>query len=179
MKKLIGLLGVLFLATSVFAQTNPVKIADTTKVFLRDKYADKKPLYVINERVGDSIKDVNPDNILSINILKDAIATSLYGEKAKNGAIIIVTKEFAVKKYKEKFSAFSKKYNEFLNSYKNEDTDFLYILNGIVVEDKNWGNRVKILFDIPYNALVSVNCMREFAEGLNNKQPIIIITTKQ
>ncbi|TWJ02526.1 TonB-dependent SusC/RagA subfamily outer membrane receptor [Mucilaginibacter frigoritolerans] len=178
MKKLIGLLGVLFLATSMFAQTNPVKIADTTKVFLRDKYADKKPLYVINERVGDSIKDINPNDILSINILKDVGATALYGEKAKNGAIIIVTKEFAVKKYQEKFSAFSKKYKGFLSRYKIDDTDFLYILNGIPLDNKST-NRIKVLFEIPDNALLSINCMSPFANGMDNKQPLIIITSKQ
>jgi TonB-dependent SusC/RagA subfamily outer membrane receptor len=179
MKKLIGLFIVLFLATSVFAQANLVK-TDTTKVFLNDKRnADKKPLYVVNENVGGSADNINPNDILSIVVLKGASATSLYGEKAKEGVILIITKDFAVKKYQEKFGQFSAKYKEFLNSYKGVDADFIYVLNGTPLDNKGNANKIKTLLEIPYNALVSINCMSQFTEGMNNKQPLIIITTKQ
>ena len=41
---------------------------------------------------GNSISDINPDDIESMNVLKGAAATSLYGSRAQNGAIIITTK---------------------------------------------------------------------------------------
>ncbi|RZA00540.1 MAG: SusC/RagA family TonB-linked outer membrane protein [Sphingobacteriaceae bacterium] len=41
---------------------------------------------------GNRAGDVNPDDIESINVLKGAAATALYGARAKNGAIIITTK---------------------------------------------------------------------------------------
>lgn len=41
---------------------------------------------------GNRAGDVNPDDVESINVLKGAAATALYGARAKNGAIIITTK---------------------------------------------------------------------------------------
>lgn len=44
---------------------------------------------------GNAASDINPDNIESINILRGAAATALYGERAANGAIVIETKKGA------------------------------------------------------------------------------------
>ena len=41
---------------------------------------------------GDAIGDLNPEDIASYNVLKGAAATSIYGSRAANGAIIITTK---------------------------------------------------------------------------------------
>lgn len=41
---------------------------------------------------GNAASDINPDDIASINILKGAAATALYGSRAANGAVIITTK---------------------------------------------------------------------------------------
>jgi TonB-linked SusC/RagA family outer membrane protein len=41
---------------------------------------------------GNAAQDINPDDIESINVLKGAAATALYGSRASNGAIIITTK---------------------------------------------------------------------------------------
>jgi TonB family protein len=41
----------------------------------------------------DVIKNINPENIESISVLKDAAAIALYGEKGKNGVIIMTTKK--------------------------------------------------------------------------------------
>lgn len=42
---------------------------------------------------GNSAADIDPNNIESINVLKGAAATALYGSDASNGAIIITTKK--------------------------------------------------------------------------------------
>ncbi|RXG27899.1 SusC/RagA family TonB-linked outer membrane protein [Leeuwenhoekiella marinoflava] len=42
---------------------------------------------------GNAASDINPDNIASVNVLKGAAATALYGNRASNGAIIITTKK--------------------------------------------------------------------------------------
>jgi len=41
---------------------------------------------------GSSVSDINPNDIETINVLKGAAATALYGSRAQNGAIIITTK---------------------------------------------------------------------------------------
>jgi TonB-linked SusC/RagA family outer membrane protein len=48
--------------------------------------------------LGDGISSINPDDIDSINVLKGASATALYGSRAANGAIIITTKKGSSKK---------------------------------------------------------------------------------
>ena len=42
---------------------------------------------------GNAAADINPDNIESINVLKGAAATALYGSRAANGVIMITTKK--------------------------------------------------------------------------------------
>jgi TonB-dependent starch-binding outer membrane protein SusC len=51
------------------------------------------PLIVVDGMAyGGSINDLNPENIASIDILKDASATAIYGSRGANGVIIITTK---------------------------------------------------------------------------------------
>lgn len=50
------------------------------------------PYYVIDGIPGADIATVAPDDIASIDILKDASATAIYGNKAANGVIIVSTK---------------------------------------------------------------------------------------
>ncbi|MFC5536488.1 SusC/RagA family TonB-linked outer membrane protein [Rhodocytophaga aerolata] len=42
---------------------------------------------------GNAAADINPDDIASINVLKGAAATALYGSRAANGVILITTKK--------------------------------------------------------------------------------------
>ncbi|MFQ6601517.1 alpha-2-macroglobulin family protein [Flavobacterium sp. C3NV] len=55
----------------------------------------KMPLYVIDGEIAskDEANNLNPADILSMDVLKDAKATALYGSKAANGVIIITTKK--------------------------------------------------------------------------------------
>lgn len=56
-------------------------------------YAETSPLIVIDGvPVETKISDINPYDIESINVLKDAAATAIYGARASNGIIIITTK---------------------------------------------------------------------------------------
>ena len=41
----------------------------------------------------EPIADINPEDIESISVLKDAAASSLYGSRAANGVILITTKK--------------------------------------------------------------------------------------
>jgi TonB-linked SusC/RagA family outer membrane protein len=47
---------------------------------------------------GDGISNLNPDDIASINILKGASATALYGSRGQNGVIMITTKKGVARK---------------------------------------------------------------------------------
>lgn len=54
-----------------------------------------EPLYVIDgiPLNSDNFRSLNPDDIESISVLKDAGATSIYGNKGANGVIIVRTKK--------------------------------------------------------------------------------------
>lgn len=58
--------------------------------------ADSDPLYVVDGvplMSGSSIETLNPRDIASIDILKDASATAIYGSRGANGVIIVTTKQ--------------------------------------------------------------------------------------
>lgn len=54
--------------------------------------AGTSPFYVIDGVPGVSIDLVAPDDIVSMDVLKDASATAIYGSRAANGVIMVTTK---------------------------------------------------------------------------------------
>src|SRR5690625_3970512 len=50
------------------------------------------PLVMVDGQLRDGLHDINPENIESIEVLKDAGATALYGARASNGVILVTTK---------------------------------------------------------------------------------------
>jgi TonB-linked SusC/RagA family outer membrane protein len=53
------------------------------------------PLYVVDGFVGANFNFVNPSDIETIQVLKDAASTSIYGSRGANGVVIITTKKGA------------------------------------------------------------------------------------
>lgn len=58
---------------------------------------DTSPLVLIDGIIGD-IQNVNPSDIESISVLKDASSTAIYGSRASNGVILITTKKGSTEK---------------------------------------------------------------------------------
>ena len=56
-------------------------------------YGNANPLYVVDGVWYDNISFLNPADIASINILKDAASESIYGIRAANGVVLITTKK--------------------------------------------------------------------------------------
>ena len=50
------------------------------------------PLIMVDGQVRSSLSDINPEDIETMDILKDAGATALYGARANNGVVLITTK---------------------------------------------------------------------------------------
>lgn len=53
---------------------------------------DSAPLYVIDGVAGGDINSLNPSDIESIDVLKDAASAAIYGARAANGVILVTTK---------------------------------------------------------------------------------------
>lgn len=51
------------------------------------------PLYIVDGMYMNSIDHINPNDIASIDVLKDASSEAIYGSRAANGVIIVTTKE--------------------------------------------------------------------------------------
>jgi TonB-linked SusC/RagA family outer membrane protein len=56
-------------------------------------FGGNNPLYVIDGMLSDATPDFNPNDIESVQVLKDASAAAIYGSRAANGVIIITTKK--------------------------------------------------------------------------------------
>jgi TonB-dependent starch-binding outer membrane protein SusC len=54
---------------------------------------DNSPLYVVDGFIVNSIRDIPPTDIQSIDVLKDAAATAIYGAQASNGVVVVTTKK--------------------------------------------------------------------------------------
>ena len=65
------------------------------KVFIRGMgtTGDNTPLYVIDGVAGGNLDGINPNDIESIDVLKDAASAAIYGSRAANGVILVTTKQ--------------------------------------------------------------------------------------
>ena len=50
------------------------------------------PLYIVDGAPMESIDDINPSDIVSVEVLKDAASAAIYGSRSANGVIIVTTR---------------------------------------------------------------------------------------
>jgi TonB-dependent starch-binding outer membrane protein SusC len=98
-------------------------------------YAGSQPLLVIDGVVASlSLRELNPNDIASIEILKDAASAAIYGSRAANGVVLVTTKAGIV----------GKSQVEFQYTYgSNAVTNWLPIANGsqyLTIMDNYWQN---------------------------------------
>lgn len=87
------------------------------------------PLFIVDGMEIDDITSINPRDIASIEILKDAASAAIYGSKSANGVIIVTTKQGESEKsridisYSHKISQVSRKLPQMnrLEGYRYED----------------------------------------------------------
>ncbi|MBU2949508.1 carboxypeptidase-like regulatory domain-containing protein [Tamlana agarivorans] len=98
----IGLAAAPSAVTNLASATQKIEVEDTESddtatgsVTIRGNSSilgNNKALYIVDGKITEDISDISPDDILSMNVLKDSAATAIYGSKAKNGVVIITTK---------------------------------------------------------------------------------------
>ena len=71
----------------------------------RSIYGDNQPLFIIDGLPG-SYESISPNDIESVDVLKDASATAIYGSAGANGVVLITTKRGAAGKVKINFDAY-------------------------------------------------------------------------
>ena len=65
------------------------------------------PLVVLDGFPIENINDINPDDIASIEVLKDASAQAIYGARASNGIILVTTKKGKEGKMRVNFNSYT------------------------------------------------------------------------
>jgi len=68
--------------------------------------ANNGPLVVIDGYQGGNISDLNPNDIESIEVLKDASSTAIYGALGANGVLIVTTKRGAAGKVQVNYNGY-------------------------------------------------------------------------
>ena len=126
---------------------------------------------------GNFLSLINPNDIESMTILKDASSTAIYGSRASNGVILITTKKGSSDKLKITFSTTNSvqtrtkladmlSYDEFVNTIQSKGTDAQRALLGTTHTD--WND------EIYQNAFGTDNNLS--VAGKITKNPHIIIT---
>ncbi len=103
-------------------------------------FGDNEPLYIIDGFPGD-INAVNPQDIESMEVLKDGAAAAIYGSVAANGVIIITTKNGKKGEVKVDFSAYVS-FTKIANKFKMLDADQYKRVHSQMYE--NWNNHVAL-----------------------------------
>ena len=102
--------------------------------------AETGPLVVIDGFIGGSLQSLNPADIQSIEVLKDASATAVYGSRGANGVILVSTKNPAKDKLTVSFNAFANiktvaKYADNLSPY-----EYANLVNDYAKEAQGYGD---------------------------------------
>ncbi|MDR3118163.1 MAG: TonB-dependent receptor [Mediterranea sp.] len=68
---------------------------------------NNQPLYIVDGFQADNINDIPPTDIQSIDVLKDASLTAIYGSRGGNGVVIVTTKSAQQGKMRVEFNTYA------------------------------------------------------------------------
>lgn len=116
---------------------------------------DNSPLYIVDGFPVSSLNDISPTDIQSIDILKDASSTAIYGAQGANGVVLITTKGAEAGKTKVSYNTFYQskqlaRRQEVLNPYDYVMLNYEYAaLRGLDSDDmKSFVNRFGVYGDL-------------------------------
>ena len=120
------------------------------------------PLYIVDGFARDHIKDISPSEIQSIDVLKDASSTAIYGSRGANGVIIITTKSAE----KGKLSVTYSGYAGFKNITKRLDVLSPFQFAQKQYERAIWGNTVSSDYEKYFGSYDDIN-LYNYVNGTN------------
>ena len=115
------------------------------------------PLYVIDGITGGDINSLNPSDIESIDVLKDAASAAIYGARAANGVILITTKQGKVGKLQVSYDGYVGW------QYLAKEPDVLDAKEYMYAEELkafNGGNAIK-----PWDSVLPANLYQSIMDG--------------
>ncbi|RZK61726.1 MAG: SusC/RagA family TonB-linked outer membrane protein, partial [Pedobacter sp.] len=156
---------------SISLSSYPLIIVDGVPVFTGDQSS--------NSAAGNALGDINPADIESIDVLKDAASSAIYGSRAANGVVVITTKkgkQGATKVNYEGWVGSSKaqNLNPLLNAaeyvlIKNEARTNIGLASAFFLQTRSDGTQVETnWYDYAYRTATSQNHALNFS-GANEK----------
>jgi len=91
---------------TITANPNADGAVNLTLVSSNPQNMNTEPLVVIDGVIGGKLQDINPADIQTIDILKDASSTAIYGSRGANGVVIITSKRGSTGKPRVTFDSY-------------------------------------------------------------------------
>ncbi len=133
------------------------------------KTQEVKPLFLVDGIEVDGMDNLDPDNIESVSVLKDASATSLYGEKGKNGVVLVTTKASKAFETGDKTVIVDGKiYDGNINDIPTDEISSIAVLKGKEATSKLYGENAK-------NSAIIINTKTKYNSGVDDKKPLILL----
>jgi TonB-dependent SusC/RagA subfamily outer membrane receptor len=109
MKKTLFVLAFASLGLSAFSQNEPskIKIIQPTAQEKSVVKESNQPLMILDGKIlegqnDSNLKKIDPNDIASVDVIKDKNAVVVYGEKGKNGVVVITSKKYKAAQEKQK-----------------------------------------------------------------------------
>lgn len=145
---------------SMSGSNEPLYVIDGVPVIGTDNVSFFAAGDLSSEEATNPLANINPNDIESISVLKDAAASALYGARAANGVIIITTKRGQEGKTRFTFSAqtgFSQKTTDNYNVLNKEEYEMLAaeaIVNGLGWSQEDADDYIKTDYDTDWYDVV-------------------------
>jgi TonB-dependent SusC/RagA subfamily outer membrane receptor len=188
MRKLTNIFLLLCLTNFVFGQDASAGKTDSTKqaqsFVIRDPavLTDDETLIILDDKRTTKssskhiLEKIKPNDIIELSVLKGASAEALYGSKGANGVIIITTKQYAISRYQQKFSTFSKKYKRYIDSLKSNDDEIVYVKDAVPITGKNENDVISQVYKISKESITDIKFIdNPYLESGNKKYMVLII----
>ncbi|HVV54457.1 MAG TPA: TonB-dependent receptor plug domain-containing protein [Mucilaginibacter sp.] len=154
---------VLLISVGVSAQNEDTLHKDTSAGSVKGPIAHGKALVVVDGVIYESdLKNIDPDDVSSVTVLKGQEATNIYGPKGANGVVIIQTKHYTPPLYKARplDSAVSK--------------DAFYVVDGVPSKNK--------LDSVNPKDILSISILKKGTNADASFEPVndvVVVVTKK
>lgn len=163
-------------------KTDDGKVSKSSVVVHSLNSTDKKPLIIVDGETVDNMDDLNTYHIKSVDIIKDSISVLEYGEKGKNGVIVVSTKDGDDGKLKGKVQTvlIKKNGNDTASVFLNGGYSSINGKKPLILVD---GEKTESIDDIKVDDIESFSILKDKAAtetyGEEAKDGVILITTKK
>lgn len=153
------------------------KIENTDTLMANSEIDEKSILYFVDDKEVTSVEfeKIDQDKIESVEILKREFAIAKYGEKAKDGAVVITLKNEDSSYFSQNFNSQANAISK-LKAFDNTENHPLIVINGVIAKNQDPNN-------LSPEAIESISVLKNKSAtnlyGERGKNGVILIKTKE